>query len=177
MYKECAKPLCDFFKRNRQNIFLRAKKSRKTSQPESILRFCFVKIVERIFERHTPDAAEPGLLAKLADLRLVKTECAQSGPMIRQGRGHAIEHAYAMKHCTERIRVPLACRTVDSGVIMPPGRRARWDGCKLKWIDRVMHHIECRNHVQAFGSPFETSCSSKRTRSDTSAFRAFAVAR
>src|SRR4029077_7957807 len=143
MYKECAKPLCDFFKRNQQNIFLRAKKSRKTSQPESILRFCFVKIVERIFERHTPDAAEPRLLAKLADLRLVKTECAQSGPMIRQGRGHAIEHAYAMKHCAERIQVLLK---LVGAVDIETNVKATWPKRlpnrlqQLKWIHCIMHH-------------------------------------
>ena len=47
---------------------------------------------------NTPDAAEPGLLAELADLRFMKTERAESCPIVGERSGHTIKHAYAMKH-------------------------------------------------------------------------------
>ena len=78
------------------------------------LRFRFVQIVEGIMQRHPPHAAKPGLLAKLADLRFVKTERAESCAIVRQRRGHAVEHAYPVKHRPERIRVFLELvRTID----------------------------------------------------------------
>src|SRR5437868_2837198 len=61
------------------------------------LRLCFVQIVERILQRHPPDAAEPRLLAELTDFRFVKTECAESCPIVRERCGHAVKHAYAVK--------------------------------------------------------------------------------
>src|ERR1043166_952955 len=62
------------------------------------LGLCFVEIVERIFQRHSPDAAEPRLVAQLADLRFMKTKRAESCPIVRERSGHAIKHAYTMKH-------------------------------------------------------------------------------
>src|SRR5438876_8450126 len=82
-------------------------RSEKPQQRQPTSWFCFVQIVKRIFQRHASNAAEPGLLAKLANLRFMKTERAESCAMVRERRGHAVEHADAMKHCAERIRVLL----------------------------------------------------------------------
>jgi len=62
------------------------------------LRLCFVQIVERILQRHSSDAAEPDFLAEFTDFRFVKTDCAESCPIVRERSGHAVKHAYAMKH-------------------------------------------------------------------------------
>jgi hypothetical protein len=64
-----------------------------------LLRLCFVQVVERIFERHSPHIAEPGLFAKLANLRIVKTERAEPCSIVRERSGHAVEHTYTVKHC------------------------------------------------------------------------------
>src|SRR5207248_11214972 len=71
------------------------------------LRLCFVQIVERILQRHPPDAAEPGFLAEFAHFRFMKPERAESCAIVRERRRHAIEHAYTVKHRAERIRVLL----------------------------------------------------------------------
>src|SRR6266550_3577391 len=107
MFKACRKPSRRFFKGNRRNIFLAREKVGKPPQRQRTLRFGFVQNIERIFQWHTPDAAEPGLLAKLADLRFMEPERAQSCTMVRQRGGHAIKHAYTVKHRAERIRVLL----------------------------------------------------------------------
>src|SRR6266513_2075765 len=78
---------------------------KKPQQRQPTSWFCFVQIVKRIFQRHAPDAIESRLLAKLANFRFMKTERAESCAMVRERRGHAVKHAYAMKHCAERIRV------------------------------------------------------------------------
>jgi hypothetical protein len=87
---------------------------KKPQQRQPTSWFCFVQIVKRIFQRHAPDAIESGLLAKLANFRFMKTERAESCAMVRERRGHAIEHAYAVKHRAERIRVVFEfVRAVD----------------------------------------------------------------
>src|SRR5262245_48086300 len=77
---------------------VRASHSEAATTSAMPLRFCFVQIVERIFQRHSPDAAEPGFFAKLTDLRLMKTERAESFAIVRERSSHAVKHAYAMKH-------------------------------------------------------------------------------
>ena len=108
MSEERGKPLAPLFQEKQAKYFPGVRKSRKKPpQRQPTLRFRFVQIVKRIFERHTADAAEPCLLAKLADFRFMKTKCAQSRAMVRERGGHAIENAYSVKHCAERVRVLL----------------------------------------------------------------------
>src|SRR5215467_6787490 len=83
------------------------RRSRKTEQRHRTSRLCFVQIIERVIQWHTPDAAEPGLLAELSNLGFVKTERAEPCAIVRQRRGHAVEHAYPVKHRAERISVLL----------------------------------------------------------------------
>src|SRR4029077_10380232 len=111
----------------------------------------------RIFQRHAPDAAEPGFLAKLANFRFMKTERAESCAIVRKRRGHAVEHAYAMIHRAERIRVLLELvRAVDVetniNATWPKGAMNRFQ--QLKWIDRIMHHVERRDHIKLCRQPF-----------------------
>src|SRR5206468_82114 len=96
-----------FSRETGENIFLAREKVGKPPQRQRTLRFGFVQNIERIFQWHTPDAAEPGLLAKLAHLRFMEPERAQPCTMVRQRGGHAIKHAYAVKHRAERIRILL----------------------------------------------------------------------
>ena len=72
---------------------------------ENKLGFCFVQIIKRIIQRHAPNVVEPGLLAKLVDFRFVKTKRAESRAIVGKRRGHALKHAYAMKHRPKWIRV------------------------------------------------------------------------
>src|SRR5438445_13155749 len=105
------------------------------------LRFCFVQIVKRIFQRHAPHVAEPGLLAKLANFRFMKTERAESCAIVSQRRGHAVKHAYAVKHRTQRIRVLLELvRAVD---VVPNINAARPNSAtnRLKQME-LIHRIK-----------------------------------
>src|SRR5205085_6558629 len=130
----------------------REKKFGKPPQRQSTLRFCFVQIVKRIFQRHPPDAAESRLLAKLANFRFMKTERAESGAFVREGCRHAVKHAYAVKHRAERIRVFLELvRAVDVETVINAARPKRATNRlqQLKWINRVMHHIESGDHIKS----------------------------
>src|SRR6478672_4721353 len=114
------------------------------------LRFRFVQIVERVFQRHPPDAAEPGLFAKLANLGFVKTERAESCTIVRKRRGHAVKHAYSVKHRTKRISVLLELvRTVDveTNVNAARPKRATNGLQQLEWIDGIVHDVERRDHI------------------------------
>src|SRR6266481_452085 len=73
----------------------------------TVLRFCFVQIVEWIVQRNTSDAAEASFRAKLPHLCFMKAERAQSCAIVRERCGHAVKHAYAMKHRTQRVRIFL----------------------------------------------------------------------
>src|SRR5262249_6735587 len=118
---------------------------------KTALRFRLVQIVERIVQRHASDAAEPGLLAKLANFRFMKTECAQSCTIVRKRRGHAIEHAYAMKHRAERIRVLLelvGAVDVETNVDAAWPKRSTNRLQQLKWVDCIMHDIERGDHIK-----------------------------
>ena len=115
------------------------------------LGFCFVQIIKRIIQWHAPNVVEPGLLAKLADLRFVKTKRAESRAIVCKRRGHAIKHAYAMKHRPEWIRVLLqlvGTVGVETNVNAFQPKCAPNRLQQLKWVDGIVHHVERRDHIK-----------------------------
>jgi hypothetical protein len=116
--------------------------------------FDLVEVVERIFERQLPHAAEPRPKGELPELGLGQPARTQPLAPVGQRSRHAVHHTESVEEGGERPGVLLwLVRAVDVQAKVGPARPQRLADCaqEAPRVDRVVNDIEGRDQIVLAG--------------------------